>query len=83
MGELRKHTGMSGVRKFDGKTYYLHMKKKVDEYDYPHEYNTKSEAEGAAKRLRGMGFGARVVKSPYFGTKAYLIYTTKRAINSF
>lgn len=81
MGEIRKHTGMSGIRKFDGKTYYLHMKKKVDEWDYPHDYSTKTEAEGAAKRLRSMGFGARVVKSPYDGTKAYLIYTTKRAIN--
>ena len=76
MGSIRKHTGMSGIRIFEGKKYYLHMKKKTNEYDYPHDYDTKSQAEGAAQRLRNMGYGARVVKSPYDGTKAYLVYTT-------
>ena len=76
MGEIRKHSGMSGRRVFGGVYYYLYMKKKTNQYDYEHGYDTKSEAEGAAKRLRSKGYKARVVKSPYDGTKAYIIYTT-------
>lgn len=65
-------------RKFNGLQYELHMKKKTNQYDYPHEYDTKSQAEGAADRLRSMGWLARVVKSPYYGTKPYLIYKRKK-----
>lgn len=81
MGAIRKHTSMGMYKKFEGVPFKLYVREFPTEHGTGvklHDYLTKIQADSAADRLRSKGFLARVVESPFAGTKPWIIYIRKK-----